>query len=99
MSAEFGATADTPTFGQLLRTHRHRSGLSLTQLAALVHYDRGHISKIETDKRPPSLRFAQACDQVFDTGTTFTSLAETQAPSPRPPDQAPPNAPPQAATS
>lgn len=68
-------TGTTNSFGRLLRAHRHRLGLSLTQLAALVHYDRGHISKVETDKRQPSLRFAQACDRVLGTGTTFTSIA------------------------
>ncbi|WP_309112060.1 helix-turn-helix domain-containing protein [Saccharothrix sp.] len=83
MSAGFGGTGRAETFGRLLRAHRHRLGLSLAQLAALVHYDRGHISKIETDKRPPSLRFAQACDRVFDTGATFVSIAAALEPSAR----------------
>ncbi|MFI9812638.1 helix-turn-helix domain-containing protein [Saccharothrix variisporea] len=75
MSAGFGGAGGAEPFGRLLRAHRHRSGLSLAQLAALVHYDRGYISKIETGKRPPSPRFAQACDRVFDTGATFASTA------------------------
>ncbi|MCS0634118.1 helix-turn-helix domain-containing protein [Streptomyces sp. LP05-1] len=69
---DIGAQA---TFGKLLRAHRERRGLSLAQLATRVHFNRGHISKIETDKRTPSVAFAEACDRVLNTGTTFTSIA------------------------
>ncbi|MEE1762769.1 MULTISPECIES: helix-turn-helix domain-containing protein [unclassified Streptomyces] len=63
------------TFGQLLRTHRTRRGLSLTQLAARMHFNPGHISKIETGKRSPSVSFAKACDRALDLGSTFTTIA------------------------
>lgn len=68
-------TGGPATFGQLLRAHRTQRGLSLTQLAALVHFNRGHVSKIETDKRPPSVSFAEACDRELDVGNTFTTIA------------------------
>ncbi len=68
--------AGTPaTFGQLLRARRLQLGLSLAQLAARVHFDRGHVSKVETDKRPPSVSFAEACDQALNVGSTFTTIA------------------------
>ncbi|MFG3404967.1 helix-turn-helix domain-containing protein [Streptomyces sp. NPDC048142] len=63
------------TFGQLLRAHRERRGFSLAQLATQVHFNRGHISKVETDKRTPSVAFAEACDRVLNAGDTFTSIA------------------------
>ncbi|RBL81594.1 hypothetical protein DDE05_43430, partial [Streptomyces cavourensis] len=41
--------ADSPgTFGHLLRAHRERRGLSLTQLAGLVHFDRGISARWRT---------------------------------------------------
>lgn len=50
-------------------------GLSLTQLAARVHFHPGHVSKIETGKRSPSVSFARACDRALSTGNTFTAIA------------------------
>ncbi|MFF3976044.1 helix-turn-helix domain-containing protein [Streptomyces sp. NPDC001828] len=63
------------TFGQLLRAHRKQRGLSLAQLATRVHFNRGHVSKIETGKRPPSVSFAEACDRALDVGHTFAPIA------------------------
>ncbi|MEV0374720.1 helix-turn-helix domain-containing protein [Streptomyces sp. NPDC050636] len=63
------------TFGQLLRARRQQLGLSLAQLASRVHFDRGHVSKVETDKRPPSVTFAEACDRALNVGNTFTTIA------------------------
>ncbi|WP_157864996.1 helix-turn-helix domain-containing protein, partial [Streptomyces prasinopilosus] len=71
-----GSPAGTPaTFGQLLRAHRTRRGLSLTRFAALVHFDPGHISKVETGKRSPSVGFAKACDRALHAGDAFTAIA------------------------
>jgi transcriptional regulator with XRE-family HTH domain len=63
------------TFGRLLRAHRAGLGLSLAQLASRMHFDKGHISKVETDKRVPSVSFAQACDRVLGSGDTFSTIA------------------------
>ncbi|MEU4493550.1 helix-turn-helix domain-containing protein [Streptomyces sp. NPDC023998] len=63
------------TFGQLLRARRQHLGLSLAQLASRVHFDRGHVSKVETDKRSPSVNFAEACDRALNVGDTFTTIA------------------------
>ncbi|MFC8369550.1 helix-turn-helix domain-containing protein [Streptomyces sp. NPDC057239] len=63
------------SYGQLLRAHRTKRGLSLTQFAARVHFNPGHISKVETGKRSPSVSFAKACDRALDIGNTFTAIA------------------------
>jgi transcriptional regulator with XRE-family HTH domain len=69
-------TAPTPTsFGQLLRARRRQQGLSLAQLATRLYFDKGHVSKVETDKRTPSMEFAQACDRVLDAGNNFETVA------------------------
>ncbi|MEU4888443.1 MULTISPECIES: helix-turn-helix domain-containing protein [Streptomyces] len=68
-------TGAPATFGQLLRAHRRRQGLSLTQLAARVHFNRGHLSRIENDRRSPSVSFAEACDRALSTGNNFTAIA------------------------
>ncbi|MFI8998974.1 helix-turn-helix domain-containing protein [Streptomyces sp. NPDC053542] len=71
-----GSAAGPPaTFGQLLRARRQQLGLSLAQLASRVHFDRGHVSKVETGKRPPSVSFAEACDRALNVGDTFTTIA------------------------
>lgn len=41
----------------------------------MVHFDRGHVSKVETDKRTPSVSFAEACDRALQAGDTFTTIA------------------------
>lgn len=63
------------TFGQLLRAHRERRGLSLAQFATRVHFNRGHLSKVENGKRTPSVVLAAACDRVLDSGNRFTAIA------------------------
>lgn len=63
------------SFGQLLRARRRQQGLSLAQLATRLYFDKGHVSKVETDKRPPSMEFAQACDRVLDAGNVFETIA------------------------
>lgn len=76
--SESGSPPDTGgpgTFGELLRAHRERHGFSLAQLATQVHFNRGHISKVETHKRTPSVAFAEACDRALNAGSTFTSIA------------------------
>ncbi|MFE2425069.1 helix-turn-helix domain-containing protein [Streptomyces hokutonensis] len=75
-SAHHESAAGSPaSFGQCLRTRRQQLGLSLTQLASLVHFDRGHLSKVENGKRSPSVSFAEACDRALDFGDTLTTIA------------------------
>jgi transcriptional regulator with XRE-family HTH domain len=56
------------TFGELLREHRIAAGLSMGQLAKLIHYSKGYLSKIENDVKPPTPAVARLCDGVLDVG-------------------------------
>ncbi|MEU9713520.1 NB-ARC domain-containing protein [Streptomyces sp. NPDC047967] len=71
----WGGTASPGTFGNLLRAHRERRGLSLTQFATLAHFNRGHLSKVENGKRTPSVALGAACDRVLASGGRFTAIA------------------------
>lgn len=53
------------TFGQELRRRRLERGLSLSQVSALVHYTKGHLSKIENGGRRPGRDLARRLDQVL----------------------------------
>ena len=47
-----------PKFGELLRAHRQKAGLTVTQLADRVGLDQSHVSKIELgDRNPPRLPY------------------------------------------
>jgi transcriptional regulator with XRE-family HTH domain len=42
-----------------------RAGLSLADLAEKVHYDKGHLSKVETGRKLPSKDLARYCDAAL----------------------------------
>ncbi|XUL85278.1 helix-turn-helix domain-containing protein [Streptomyces galilaeus] len=63
------------TFGTELRRRRGLAGLSLTGLAALIHYSGGHISRVENGEKRPSENFARACDQVLRAEDGLLALA------------------------
>ncbi|MPY57499.1 helix-turn-helix domain-containing protein [Streptomyces spongiae] len=52
-------------FGEELRRRRTENGLSLDELATLVNFSKGHLSKIERGKRNPSEDLAHICDTVL----------------------------------
>lgn len=56
-------------FGAELRYYRERSGLSQTELAALVNVSHDVISKIETGERPPARDFPERLDAVPELDT------------------------------
>jgi transcriptional regulator with XRE-family HTH domain/tetratricopeptide (TPR) repeat protein len=62
-------------FGTELRRRRTAAGLSLTGLAALVHYSRSHMSKVETSTRPPSADLARRCDSALSCHGELAALA------------------------
>ncbi|MBP0451009.1 helix-turn-helix domain-containing protein [Kitasatospora sp. RG8] len=66
---------DEPGFGAALRALRQAQRLSLAGLAALVHYDRSHISKVETGAKPPTTDFAHACDTALRARGALIELA------------------------
>jgi transcriptional regulator with XRE-family HTH domain len=71
---------DQPTlFGAELRRLRSAAGLSLTRMAALVHYSKGYLSKIETGSKRPTPDFARRCDAVLEAGGKLSGLVPAQS--------------------
>ncbi|MEV0187572.1 helix-turn-helix transcriptional regulator [Kitasatospora purpeofusca] len=68
-------------FGPELRRRRLAAGLTLTRLAELLNYSKGHLSKIERGQKVPQLELARRCDAQFGAGGELEMLA--------PPDQRP----------
>ncbi|MCG6494058.1 helix-turn-helix domain-containing protein [Kitasatospora sp. A2-31] len=62
-------------FGTVLRTLRREAGLSQADLAGRVHYDKSHISKVETGDKPATAEFARACDRALRAGGSLVALA------------------------
>lgn len=52
-------------FGKQVKKERLARGWSLPELARRTGIDAGHWSRIERGERPPTLKIAEACDQVF----------------------------------
>jgi transcriptional regulator with XRE-family HTH domain len=63
------------TFGDELRRRRAAANLSLSDLAMLVHYSKGHLSKIENGQQRPSPALARQCDAALDAKGELTALA------------------------
>jgi DNA-binding XRE family transcriptional regulator len=63
------------SFGSELRRRRVGAGLSLAQLAGRLHYSKGHLSKIETGTKPPSMDLVRRCDAELDAGGELVALA------------------------
>ncbi len=61
-----------------MRELRENSGLSLRQLARLVHYSHAYLWDIETGRKPPTPEIAAALDSAFDAGDALTSLADAR---------------------
>ncbi|MFD5830000.1 multiprotein-bridging factor 1 family protein [Lentzea sp. NPDC060358] len=68
------------TFGEQLREHRIAAGLSMGQLAKLIHYSKGYLSKIENDLKPPTPTVARLCDGVLDVGGRLVEAAARSGP-------------------
>ncbi|MCD7445156.1 tetratricopeptide repeat protein [Streptomyces lincolnensis] len=62
------------SFGDELRRIRTTRSLSLRQLARMVHYTPGHLSKVETGRKVPTVQLALRCDEVLDTGGRLMAL-------------------------
>jgi transcriptional regulator with XRE-family HTH domain len=52
-------------FGRQMRKERLARGWSLREFADRTGIDFAHLSRVETGKRPPTEKIAQACDRVF----------------------------------
>ncbi|MEV0974973.1 helix-turn-helix domain-containing protein [Microtetraspora glauca] len=76
-------------FGQELRRLRVVSNLTLTDLAKLVHYSKGQLSKVERGLKAPSRELARLCDAALDAGGSLVRLApvaQGEAAEPEPTD-------------
>lgn len=63
-------------FGNEVRQHRVRLGLTQPQLGKRLYCSADLISKIETGEVPPTLELAEACDQEFGTHGALARLAK-----------------------
>jgi transcriptional regulator with XRE-family HTH domain len=66
-------------FGPELRARRLRSGITLTELAAAVTYDKGYLSKVERGRRRASIEVARRCDDFLGARGELQRLAEAEA--------------------
>ncbi|MFD8979486.1 helix-turn-helix domain-containing protein [Streptomyces sp. NPDC059564] len=53
------------SFGNDLRARRLAEGLSLSELSKVVHYSKGHLSRIETGRKQASEDLARRCDDAL----------------------------------
>lgn len=63
------------TFGVELRRRRQQAELSLSQLAARVHYTKGYLSKIESGSQSASATFVRMCDAALEANGELVALA------------------------
>ncbi|MGW4805015.1 helix-turn-helix domain-containing protein [Kitasatospora sp. NPDC004272] len=63
-------------FGAELRSARDELGISQDELAMRTGYSPGHISSVETGRKPPTLPLARKVDQALGAGTKFVNLAQ-----------------------
>ena len=54
-------------FGKQLRKERLARGWSLPELSQRTGVNAGHLSRIETGRRPPTEKIAAACDEFSGT--------------------------------
>lgn len=62
------------SFGPELRRLRVEADLSLTRLAELLHYSKGHVSKVETGVKRPAPELAQRCDVLLGAQGALAAL-------------------------
>jgi tetratricopeptide (TPR) repeat protein len=61
------------TFAVALRRTRQEKGVSLRALGLMVHYSKGHLSKLENDSVPAHLELAESCDAALGAGGRLTA--------------------------
>jgi hypothetical protein len=65
-------------FGEELRRKRLTAGLTLTQLAHIVHYSKAQLSKVERGIKIPSRDLARLCDTALHANGELASLARIE---------------------
>ncbi|MFE9727740.1 helix-turn-helix transcriptional regulator [Streptomyces sp. NPDC005794] len=71
------AASASAAFGERLRRLREARGWTQDELARQTGYSGAHVSAVETDRKPPTLRFAQRADKVLGTGETLEQLCRS----------------------
>ncbi|WP_035796772.1 helix-turn-helix domain-containing protein [Kitasatospora mediocidica] len=66
-------------FGRELRLRRLAAGVTLTGLAAAVHYSKGQLSKVERGIRAPSPELARLCDAELGAEGGLTALVPARS--------------------
>jgi transcriptional regulator with XRE-family HTH domain len=69
---------ETRLFGEELRRKRLTAGLSLTQLAHIVHYSKAQLSKVERGIKTPGRDLARLCDAALAANGELASLASPE---------------------
>jgi transcriptional regulator with XRE-family HTH domain len=69
---------ETRLFGEELRRKRLTAGLSLAQLAHIVHYSKAQLSKVECGIKTPGRDLARLCDAALDANGELVSLASPE---------------------
>lgn len=67
------------SFGPELRRLRIAADLSLTRLAGLLHYSKGHVSKVETGLKRPTPELAQRCDALLGAEGALATLVPARS--------------------
>ncbi|RSM40036.1 XRE family transcriptional regulator [Amycolatopsis balhimycina DSM 5908] len=75
------AADDLPQdFGARLRALRLARGIGLGQFAHLLHYSKGHVSRIENGIRAPTVQFARQCDAELEAEGILAALVPLPTP-------------------
>jgi len=77
---EVGVAGQWMSFGPELRRLRVAADMSLTRLARLLHYSKGHLSKVETGLKRPTPELAQRCDVLLDAQGALAALVPARSP-------------------
>src|SRR5699024_10363709 len=77
---------EVPAFGAELRRLRLAADLSLTRMASLLHYSKGHLCKIETGRKQPHPDLVRRCDALLDAGGKLVRLTSSRSPIDPPPE-------------
>jgi transcriptional regulator with XRE-family HTH domain len=70
-------TGQLGVFGPELRRRRVAAGLSLSDVAKMVHYSKSYLSKIENGVKPPSAELARVCDVALRAGGDLAALVRS----------------------
>jgi transcriptional regulator with XRE-family HTH domain len=66
----------SPRFGDELRRRREAAGLSLSALAARVHYSKSHLSRVENSAKEAGGSLARRCDAELGADGQLARLAD-----------------------